>query len=361
MTRPNDPRTPPPFADPQTASNASAGASRERLLNAISPIAYGHPGRDRVSGGVQDESSGHLRLLQKLSGVDGLTRRDSDALYLTVLLRLLPHRQLHELAFDAQDASILRRRARRMEERGWVNAWDAAKERGGRERYLHPTAKALAWALDQFRTATEREPWHPLIRLMLPKVRVPLQLAPGTRPKWLPHQREVNKIVTRMITRGRSPVLWASTWDCPFPNSVEGFTMPQPDYVLVEERGGAPYLVFGEHDRGTERIEKFVARKVDLYAAIASLPNLAEQVFGLRTFEVRVSVIDTRLQRPVERLRALAAAAAKTHAPLRYTLGGWLHASPGEAIWFDSAQLPEMTQSDTPITSRFLPETAGSR
>jgi len=258
MTRSNDARSPSPFDEPRTTINASEGASQARLLDVIARAAHGHPSRDTLGGGVQDPLSGHLRLLEKLAEVHGLTRRDSDALYLTVLLRLLPHRQLRELAFGAHDASILRRRARRMEEQGWVNAWDAAKERGGRERYLHPTAKALAWAFDQFRTATEREPWHPLIRLMLPKVRVPLQLAPGTRPKWLPHQREVNKLVTRMITRGRSPVLWASTWDCPFRNSVEGFTMPQPDYVLVEERGGAPYLVFGEHDRGTEALRSLL-------------------------------------------------------------------------------------------------------
>jgi hypothetical protein len=120
------------------------------------------------------------------------------------------------------------------------------------------------------------------------------------------------------------------------------FTLPQPDYVLIEERDGVPRMIFGEHDRGTEPVERFIARKVALYSALARFPEACQQYFGLRSFEVHVSVIDTLKRAPIERLRALQTAAGKSAAPdiFRFTLGGWLFAFPDQPIWFDSQQAP---------------------
>jgi hypothetical protein len=171
---------------------------------------------------------------------------------------------------------------------------------------------------------------------MLPRSgRKPLTLDDGTIPKWLPHQREVNHLVTSIATSRGRRVLWASSWDCPFPSRAGMFTLPQPDYVLVEERDGAPHLIFGEHDRGTEPVERFIARKVELYAALASFPEACQKYFGLRSFEVHVSVIDTRTKAPFERLWLLQAAANKSATPgiFRFTLGGWLFAYATEKIW----------------------------
>ena len=77
-------------------------------------------------------------------------------------------------------------------------------------------------------------------------------------------------------------------------------------------------------------------KMVELYSALARFPEACQQYFGLRSFEVHVSVIDTLKRAPIERLRALQAAASMSAAPssFRFTLGGWLFAFPAEAIWF---------------------------
>jgi hypothetical protein len=172
--------------------------------------------------------------------------------------------------------------------------------------------------------------------------RKPLTLGDAGIPKWLQHQREVNHLVTSIATSLNRKVLWASSWDCPFPSRAGMFTLPQPDYVLIEQRDGMPHLIFGEHDRGSEPVERFVARKVELYASLASFPEACEQHFGLRSFEVHVSVIDIRNRSPLERLRALQVAAAASATPhlFRFTLGGWLFAYADKAIWFASGQSP---------------------
>jgi hypothetical protein len=126
-----------------------------------------------------------------------------------------------------------------LEKEGWLQSWDAPVAHGGRIRYVHPTPKALRWALGSLAARTKAEPWAPLVRLMLPRSgRKPLTLGDGTIPKWLPHQREVNHLVASIATSPGRRVLWASSWDCPFPTRAGMFTLPQPDYVLVEEREG---------------------------------------------------------------------------------------------------------------------------
>jgi len=326
-------------ADPPKDINQKNETVGRALADPIVSAAQPTPVREGDQDTPQDLTHGPVDVLRGLPQLPSVTGRDTDAVTLVMLLRLLSYDQLRRLVFPSQDGSVLRRRGLLLEKEGWLRRWDAPLARGGRLRYVHPTPKALRWGLDSLAAGTEAEPWAPLVRLMLPRSgRKPLTLGDGTIPKWLPHQREVNHLVTSIATSPGRRVLWASSWDCPFPSRAGMFTLPQPDYVLVEERDGVPQLIFGEHDRGTEPVERFIARKVELYAALATFPEACEKYFGLRTFEVHVSVIDTLKQAPIERLRALHAAAGMSAVPdiFRFTLGGWLFAYPEEKIWFAS-------------------------
>jgi hypothetical protein len=120
------------------------------------------------------------------------------------------------------------------------------------------------------------------------------------------------------------------------------FTLPQPDYVLVEDVEGEPQLIFGEHDRPREPVERFINRKVALYSALAAFPEVCEQLFGVRSFRVYVTSIDPIAQRPIARLRALMEATRAHGAPdiFRFALGGWLFANPSVPIWFTAAEAP---------------------
>ena len=109
--------------------------------------------------------------------------------------------------------------------------------------------------------------------------------------------------------------------------------MPQPDYVLVERGESSTVVVFGEHDRGNEPLARFMDRKVALYSRLA---GVAEDVIGVPTFRVDVSVIDVQARNPIARLRQLmeATSAYGANHLFRFTLGGWLYAYPKEPIWF---------------------------
>jgi hypothetical protein len=323
-------------ADAAKDNNQKTILSNEAHADAIVSVAQPTPVREGAAVTSQALTDGPVAVLRRLPQLPNVTGRDTDVVMLVMLLRLLSYDQLRRVMFPSQDGSVLRRRGVLLEEAGWLRRWDAPVAHGGRIRYVHPTPKALRWALDSLVALTHDEPWAPLVRLMLPRSgRKPLTLTQGAVPKWLPHQREVNHLVTSIATSPSRRVLWASSWDCPFPTRAGMFTLPQPDYVLVEERDGRPFLIFGEHDRGAEPLERFVARKVELYASIASFPEACQKYFGLRSFEVHVSVIDTPKKAPIERLRALQAASDKSAAPgiFRFTLGGWLFAYPGERIW----------------------------
>ena len=117
------------------------------------------------------------------------------------------------------------------------------------------------------------------------------------------------------------------------------FTLPQPDYVLIQETGGAPQLIFGEHDRGSDR--KFAERKVALYRALAQFPEACEQFFGFRTFSVQETVIDAVRQRPIARMRELMRLTREGGATnlFRFTLGGWLFAYGPDARWFEEGHV----------------------
>lgn len=269
-----------------------------------------------------------------------LTARDIGVMRHLVRLRLLRYDQLHRLAFADVDRSIARRRIRHLAESGWLTTWEAPSRRGGHARYAHPSAGAIRALLP---TLAPDAAWAPLIARMVPRTqRRPLELG-SSAPKWLPHQREVNHLVTSIATAPERRILWASSWDCPFPSRVGMFALPQPDYVLVEEVDGAPRLVFGEHDRASEPIDRFTARKLALYSALAEFPDVCEQQFGIASFRVHVTVIDPLRRAPIARLRALLDAARSAERPdiFRFTLGGWLYASPAAPIWFGVDRPPQ--------------------
>jgi len=274
--------------------------------------------------------------------MESLTPKERDLLAWVVLLRFASYRQLHALQGDGRDASLLRRQIAGLIERGFLTKWDRPGKKHRGQRYVLPTAPTLRLLADYLRDATADEPFAPLLRLMLPaERRRPFSLEDRDLAKWLPHQLEVNELVTR-VRLVRAATAWASTWEAPFPTTIGFLLAPQPDYVLVEGDLGAETIVFGEHDRGTGDIATFVERKIALYDALAQFPDLCTEQFGLARFRVDVTVIDAKHQDPMKRLRAMLDAASSAMHPelFRFTLGGWLYAYTSENLWFSSARAP---------------------
>lgn len=303
------------------------------------------PDEGGVRGGVQGAVRGDEGADQRRSVIDlaRLTARDRILVHNTVLLRLLTYRQLHRLVFPTvEDKGTVRRRIRHVERAGWIKTWEAPARQGGHTRYAHATTTALRSVLPTCAVRVSNEPWAPLVKLMVPRsARRELELADAA-PKWLAHQREVNHLVVSLATAPERQIVWASSWDCPFPSRSGMFTLPQPDYILVEDVAGIPQLIFGEHDRASEPVDRFIARKVALYSALAAFPEICEQLFGVRSFRVYVTSIDPIAQHPIARLRALMAATRAQGAPdiFHFSLGGWLHAYPSAPVWFRAADIP---------------------
>ena len=317
--------------DTREENNQRLGDADEPQPDAFGAVNQPQGDQGGVRGGVRDTDQGTGLATTDLD-LARLTERDIAVIRHLVLLRLLRYDQLHRLAFAAVDPSIARRRIRLLVRSGWLATWESPSPQGGHARYAHPTAAAIRALLP---TLVPDTPWAPLVSRMVPRQRRPLELASGT-PKWLPHQREVNHLVTSIATSPDWRILWASSWDCPFPSRAGMFVLPQPDYVLVEEVEGAPRLVFGEHDRGSEPLDRFTVRKVALYSALAEFPDVCEQQFGIASFRVHVTVTDPLRRRPMARLRALLETARSAERPdiFRFTLGGWLYAYPAAPIWF---------------------------
>lgn len=271
-------------------------------------------------------------IVQSIAGVPGLSLRASSLVTAAVLLRVVGYDQLRRLAYSGLDASAVRKDVREAVAAGWLTRWSLPIPGYGRIGHVHPTARANAAVLPSFRASVASTPWAKVVARMLPSTPRPT-LVLTTVPKWFAHQREVNHLVTSIACAGTTPIRWASAWNEPFPVKLAGLTMPQPDYVLVEELAGEASVVFGEHDRGHELIERFVARKVALYAGLA---GACEPLLGVRSFRVDVSVIDTVSRHPLERLRQLMLATRAYGAAdlFRFTLGGWLFANPERAVWY---------------------------
>lgn len=331
------PKGPLPDAAPQVPKGAPY---RDRPGNKPdSPNdSVGRPRKPRTKGDDGDVANS----LESRSSRETLTSTDRDLLQWVVLHRFASHRQLQELHGNGRDASLLRRRIGRLVERGFLTTWDRPGRGHRGKRYLLPTGPTLTRLVAHLRDATAHQAFAPLVGLMLPaERRRPFSLKDRDLAKWGPHQLEVNELVTR-VRLARPSTVWASTWEAPFPPTIEFLTAPQPDYVLLEGDAGAEMIVFGEHDRGTGDIATFIKRKIDLYVALAEFPAVCTTQFGLASFRVDVSVIDAKHHDPMKRLRAMIeTAASSTHPELfRFTLGGWLYAFTGEHVWFSCERVP---------------------
>lgn len=299
--------------------------------DAFATVANRPPVRDTVRD-TRKGSTGDV------ANLDNLPLRDREALRLLTQLRFLSYRQLREVSYPEAHASVTRRRVSQLVRAGALSVWEAPGRHGGHTRYALPTAAATRAVIAALGREMEATAYAPLIRLMLPRTAIrALRLEDGVAaPNWFAHQVEVNALVLRY--REAVPLLWMSSWDCPFPSKLASFDLPQPDFVLIEETPSGPRLVFGEHDRGSEPVERFVARKVLLYAALSAFPEACAHHFGLRAFTVRVSVTDPVHRAPMRRLMELLRATARAAGPeaagiFRFTLAGWLHGYPNEAIW----------------------------
>jgi|GEM_PF-2099485 len=327
------------------------------LPDAASPVPKGEPYRDppgnvadtpdgpddgprntRTKGNDNDVPKGR----ESRRSTETLTPKDRDLLAWVVLLRFASYRQLQHLQGDGRDASLLRRRIGGLIERGYLKTWDRPGRKHRGQRYVLPTAATLQRLVPYLRDATAGEVFAPLLRLMLPaERRRPFALDERDLAKWLPHQLEVNELVTR-IRLARPTIAWASTWEAPFPPTIGFLLAPQPDYVLIEGDPGTETIVFGEHDRGTGDIATFIERKNAIYDALAQFPDLCVEQFGLSLFRVDVTVIDTKHHEPIKRLRAMIDAASSSMHPeiFRFTLGGWLFAYKRENVWFSPERVP---------------------
>jgi hypothetical protein len=297
--------------------------------DAFATVANPTPVRDTV----RDTPSHRLA---SVANLDTLPERDREMLRRLVQLRLLTYSQLRTVSYAGAHPSVTRRRVNQLVHAGALSTWESPSRHGGHTRYALPTPTALRAVTAELAHKAEHEPFAPLIRLMMPQTtRRALQLSGATAPNWLAHQTEVNAL----LLKHDRPLRWMSSWDCPFPSKLASFVLPQPDYVLIEAHDDGPRLVFGEHDRASEPIDRFIARKVLLYAALAAFPEACQHHFGLPTFTVRVSVTDPVHRMPMRRLMDLLAATRRAGGSevaelFRFTLAGWLHAYPHESIWF---------------------------
>jgi ribosomal protein L40E len=232
--------------------------------------------------------------------------RDRQSILHLVRMRVLSYEQLARLTYYGAQKTVARRRLRRLHERGWVELWDRPVAFGGTPRYAYPSRRALAWGQAVMDNAFAGSPLEALVRLMTPSTpRQPWKFQPGVIPLFLAHTEEANDVLIAWIRKSGERVLWASSWDCPFPEHIEWRAMPQPDYVLALQRPGWPCLVFGEHDRGTETRE-VVARKFRVYRTWMDTPDIMERTFGFRSFQLVVTVGGERAERRLRQLVQLA-------------------------------------------------------
>jgi len=246
--------------------------------------------------------------IERLSESGPEVARDAHAVLHIVRMRALSFDQLSRLTYFAAGISVARRRLRRLRDRGWIDIWEKPVAQGGSPRYAYPSRRALTWANEINEQVADGTILEKIVRLMTPATpRQPWKLESGVIPMFLAHTEEANDVLIAWFRRSGERVLWASSWDCPFPEHVEWRTMPQPDYVLVLERDGKPQLVFGEHDRGTESRE-VVARKFRVYRTWIETPEVMERVFGFRTFHVFTTVSGERAPRRLTQLAQLARA-----------------------------------------------------
>jgi len=200
--------------------------------------------------------------------------------------------QVHTLVFDGLNRSRVSRRIAALIRAGWVTRWEQPVARGGRPGFVVPSVTGLRWALDRIVEGVASFPSARLVATMLRRDgRSPLPFPRGIVPPFFAHLHEVNDILVSLQLNREVTVLWASSWNRPFPNAARNVVLPQPDGVLIVATSNrAPALVFLEHDRGGESLEHFRTRKADRYRALAQRPGLLAELTGFDTFRVCVTV-----------------------------------------------------------------------
>jgi hypothetical protein len=268
--------------------------------------------------------------------------RDAAALLLIVRLRIVSISQIAPLAFPGASIVVARRRLRHLREAGFLSTWDRPSRSGAATRYVYPTKKALLWSYRHLLQSVRDTQAEKLVTLMMPvSTRRLVALPSRSEPLWFAHQDEINKLVLRRVEALGPHVVWWSTWDCPFPDRLNGLKAPQPDYILLISRADGLHLVFGEHDRNTEDRQRWMA-KLGAYAA--ARVNAREH-FGLETFTIDITVSDPVARRPLDRIHGLVQAVQESSAAsyVRLSLAGWAHATPEEAVWFAGGEKPTST------------------
>jgi hypothetical protein len=259
-------------------------------------------------------------------------QRDRDVLLAIIQHRFLSYQQVRTLLFSDVHRSVVGRRIQALTESEWLKSWEDRVERGGHPRYALPTKKGLMWARRTLLAQTVEAPHRKIVATML-RDRSPAPLTFTTYPNYLAHQRELNDVLIA-LERAGIDLSWASTWHRPFPNTLNGSPLPQPDAVLVLKTPNGARLVFLEHDRATEAPGTFQADKADRYAALAHLRSNLFDLTGFSSFDVLVTI---HAADPLARIAALQEAVRTTMgaAPLfRFTPDAWLFDAPTDAIWF---------------------------
>ncbi|HET8797635.1 MAG TPA: replication-relaxation family protein [Thermoanaerobaculia bacterium] len=283
----------------------------------------------------------HARSSQSPTATMGPARaRDAVLLLLIVRLRIASIQQLAAAVFPNVSAVVARRRLRALQHGGWLRTWDRPVARGGAPRYVYPTAKALKWAYGRLEELARGTAAETVVLRMIPaSTKRLVQLEAGAEPQWFAHQDEINRLLLARAAVAGPTLVWASSWDCPLPDQLNGLKAPQPDYVLVTQGGDeGPLLIFGEHDRATEP----TARWAEKLAAYVAARELSESHFGHAAFLLDITVSDPIRRAPLRRIRELANVVREAGCEhfVRLTLAGWLHALPNGRIWFAGGDRP---------------------
>jgi hypothetical protein len=272
-----------------------------------------------------------------------LPLRDRDVLLALARCRVLSFDQVRRMVFPDLSPQRVGQRLGVLAADGWLRIWEDVSRIGGHPRYALPTRRALAVALDRLSTENVGHASERLAsRLLRAAPRRPLVLMPRVTPAFLAHQRECNDLLIAYRRIPDTRLLWATSFERPFPSHLREVALPQPDYVLILERAGTPTLIFGEHDRGHESLAHFRRTKAERYAALAARPALVRELFGFDRFAVWVTVLDARTHAPRRRLETLVRVAREAAASdvMAFTLAGWAVSVPAEPIWFCGGTAP---------------------
>jgi Replication-relaxation len=270
--------------------------------DAISPRSAVSPGRHviRHTAARTDSSEGGPR-----------RARDRAVLQAIVDCKYLSASQVQRYMMERRSITGARRALRRLESEGWVVAWEAWVASGGHTKYYLPRRRALAWALQRHQEAAARTPLERIATSLTPTTRrKPVQFAPRTMPLFFEHQCATNDIVLAFKQAGGNEVVWATAWDRPLPKRIGSFSPPQPDAILVLQRGDTRSLLFIETDRASEHAPAF-QRSKSRYGGLKLRPNVLTDLFGIVPFHVLIVARCADEPKTTRRMADLARAARR--------------------------------------------------